>query len=75
MRPGAEGRRNEREFIRDTVDVKEATRIGLRRLKDSPAAFDETLGVLRLLREHCEGCNFLSDHAVGAPEPGARSGG
>ena len=63
QRADAEGRRRAREFIRDTVDVEEATRIGLRRLKDSPAAFEETLGVLRLLREDCEGRKFSSDHA------------
>jgi hypothetical protein len=33
-----EGRCREREHLRDTVDVEEASRIGLRRIQDSPAA-------------------------------------
>ena len=47
-----EGRR--REHIRDTVDQEEARRIGLRRLQDSPAAFEQTLVVLQVLREDAE---------------------
>ncbi|HMD99193.1 MAG TPA: hypothetical protein VKM93_17940 [Terriglobia bacterium] len=43
-----EGRRREREYIRDTVDTEEAFRVGLRRINDSPAAFEQTLTVLEI---------------------------
>ena len=57
-----EGRRREREYIRDTVDQEEARRIGLRRLKDSPAAFEQSLVMLQLLKEDAQRSDFASDH-------------
>ncbi len=59
-----EGRRREREHVRDTVDLEEAARIGLRRLKDSPAAFEQTLTVLSVLQEDAERREFTHDHAT-----------
>src|SRR5208282_5774725 len=58
-----EGRRREREHIRDTVDQEEARRIGLRRIQDSPAAFEQTLVMLQVLKEDAERGDFASDHA------------
>ncbi len=58
-----ESRRREREHIRDTVDQEEARRIGLRRMEDSPAAFQQTLVMLQVLKEDAERGDFASDHA------------
>jgi len=58
-----EGRRRQREHIRDTVDLEEASRIGLRRMQDSPAAFEQTLVVLHVLKEDAERRDFSHDHA------------
>jgi len=59
-----EGRRREREHVRDSVDLEEASRIGLRRMKDSPAAFEQTLTVLDVLTEDAERRDFAHDHAT-----------
>ena len=59
-----ESRRRQREHIRDTVDIEEASRIGLRRMKDSPAAFEQTLVVLHVLQEDAERRDFAHDHAT-----------
>jgi len=56
------GCRREREYLRDTVDDQEARRIGLRRLKDSPAAFEQTLVMLQLLKEDVQRRDFAHDH-------------
>ncbi len=58
-----EGRRREREYIRDSMDQEEARRIGLRHIEDSPAAFEQTLVVLEVLKEDAERRNFANDHA------------
>jgi len=57
-----EGRRRQREHLRDTVDLEEAARIGLRRMKDSPAAYEQTLVTLNLLKEDAERREFANDH-------------
>src|SRR5208337_1770189 len=41
-----------------------AARIGLRRIKDSPAAFEQTLTVLSVLQEDAERREFTHDHAT-----------
>jgi len=46
------------------VDLEEASRIGLRRMKDSPAAFEQTLTVLDVLTEDAERRDFEHDHAT-----------
>ena len=58
-----EGRRREREYIRDSMDQEEARRIGLRRVKDSPAAFQQSLVMLQVLKEDAERRDFADDHA------------
>ena len=46
-----EARRREREHRRDTLDEEEVRRVGLRRLQDSPLAFEGSLLGLQLLQQ------------------------
>jgi hypothetical protein len=58
-----ESQHSEREYSsHDTPDEEGVGRVGLRRLKDSPAAFDQTLVTLNLLKGYAEQRNFTEDH-------------
>jgi len=63
-RADTEGRRHEREFSRETIDLEAAARVGLRRLKDSPPVFERTLNVLKIVQEAAQAGQIRADHLM-----------